>query len=601
MQRFQVELSGLVNLLSRHLYSGPQVFVRELMQNGVDAITARRAFAPGCPARITFTVRDELLEVRDTGVGLDEAEAEELLATIGRSSKRDAELGGGREEFLGQFGVGMLAAFMVATRIEVFSHSAKQADAATVHWVGQDDGTFTVSRLPAGHPDALDEPGSLVRLRARADMRSWLEPETVRNLAEEYGGLLDIPITVADHSTTSVDSGPVRVNEPTLPWLNEYPSATARRQALHQYCETTFGFTPIGMIDFSVPVSGVSGVAFVLPQAVASGAHGHRVYLKRMLVSAHSPELLPDWAFFVRAVADTGLSPTASREALHEDELLEATREAIGGQLKAWIRRNLRSGLPAATQFIRTHSLALRSLALEDDEMLELVSEVLPYETSDGLMPLAAAVRGGELRYAATTETFRTIAPIARAQGIVLVNAGYVYDGDIMHRLARHGWVVNALGPNDLVQELSEPADERKAVVAGALARARQVLDADDCDVVLREFEPAHTPALMLRNREQEFQRELREEQTLQDDAWGSLLGAFTTNDSTPTRTLVLNDATPVVRQLLDADGIVFDAGVRSLYLSALMLAGEGLRSSEIETLNTSLSTLLGASLGGTH
>ncbi|EMJ94009.1 MULTISPECIES: ATP-binding protein [Leptospira] len=44
--KFQVNLRGIINLLSEHLYSGPQVFVRELLQNGVDAIQARAYLEP---------------------------------------------------------------------------------------------------------------------------------------------------------------------------------------------------------------------------------------------------------------------------------------------------------------------------------------------------------------------------------------------------------------------------------------------------------------------------------------------------------------------------------------------------------------------------
>jgi len=47
---FQVDLRGVVDLLSRHLYSGPRVYLRELLQNGVDAITARRQLDPDAPA-----------------------------------------------------------------------------------------------------------------------------------------------------------------------------------------------------------------------------------------------------------------------------------------------------------------------------------------------------------------------------------------------------------------------------------------------------------------------------------------------------------------------------------------------------------------------
>ena len=39
---FKIDLQGIIDLLSNHLYSDPSVFVRELLQNGVDAITARR-------------------------------------------------------------------------------------------------------------------------------------------------------------------------------------------------------------------------------------------------------------------------------------------------------------------------------------------------------------------------------------------------------------------------------------------------------------------------------------------------------------------------------------------------------------------------------
>ena len=142
---FQVDLHGVVDLLARHLYSSPRVYLRELLQNGVDALTARRLL-PGMAAaegggRILLTpCADSSLEVRDNGVGLTGAEAVELLATIGRSSKRDADLGAGREEFLGQFGIGLLSAFMVAEAIELVSRSARQPDAAPVRWLGHADG-----------------------------------------------------------------------------------------------------------------------------------------------------------------------------------------------------------------------------------------------------------------------------------------------------------------------------------------------------------------------------------------------------------------------------------------------------------------------------
>ena len=93
---FQVDLRGVVDLLSHHLYASPRVFVRELLQNAVDAITARRAVEPNAPAVVRIdpasVTGDGTLRITDTGIGLTEVQVHELLATIGRSSKRD-ELG----------------------------------------------------------------------------------------------------------------------------------------------------------------------------------------------------------------------------------------------------------------------------------------------------------------------------------------------------------------------------------------------------------------------------------------------------------------------------------------------------------------------------
>ena len=119
-------------------------------------------------------------------------------ATIGRSSKRDPQLGLGRSEYIGQFGIGMLAAFMVASRIEVVSRSAK-GDALPVRWVGHDDGTFDVEELSDSD---MTEPGTRVRLVVRTEMASWASFETVASLAKEYGAFLPFPVTVeaADRS-----------------------------------------------------------------------------------------------------------------------------------------------------------------------------------------------------------------------------------------------------------------------------------------------------------------------------------------------------------------------------------------------------------------
>src|SRR5947199_8538278 len=88
--KFQINLRGIIDLLSKHLYSGPEVFVRELLQNGVDAIRARQKLTPEFAGSLTLELhtpkgKPATLVATDDGIGLSEDEVHKFLATIGES------------------------------------------------------------------------------------------------------------------------------------------------------------------------------------------------------------------------------------------------------------------------------------------------------------------------------------------------------------------------------------------------------------------------------------------------------------------------------------------------------------------------------------
>lgn len=597
VERFQVDLAGVVDLLSHHLYSGPQVYLRELLQNGVDAITARRGLDADAPAtiRIVTSVAADgrpAIEVTDSGVGLTAADAQQFLSTIGNSSKRGFSVGERRGSYLGQFGIGLMAAFMVADQIEVTSRSARADEA--ISWIGYTDGTFTLTALPVE-----DRPvGTTVRLVARHGFEHWLTEQAAVELATEYGSLLpvDVAVGVAVEGAGNLWR---RISEPELPWQVSYPNTAAREAALVAYCERVFRFTPMAHIDVSVPIAGLTGVVFIVPEPTGVTSAENRVYIKRMLLGARVPGVLPEWAFFMRAVLDSDLlSPTASREQLHPDEVLAATRDALGEQVKAWTMRTLSAPSALADRLLQTHHLAIRALARSDDDLLDLAASVLPYETSEGVLTLAEVAERGEVLYTVTTQAYRRVSAVARAEGVTVVNAGHVYDSEILERLGtRRGWRVRELKSDDLVKVLHLLSPEREVAASSAVVRARGLLAEADCDVIARRFEPSAVPAMVLRDSEGEHRRRLSREREAAPDLWGGLLDSLSTTGAGRSRTLVLNDAAPMVQQLLTNGGSfdddLFAASVGSLYLSAVMMAGDGLTSSEAAQLNDALHTLL--------
>ncbi|GAA4091891.1 MULTISPECIES: HSP90 family protein [Streptomyces] len=591
---FQVDLRGLVDLLSHHLYSSPRVYLRELLQNAVDAITARQAIEPGAAGTITVRTGDTLT-VTDTGIGLSEADVHRFLATIGRSSKRTTEgaldgagLDAARGEFIGQFGIGLLACFVVADEITVLSRTAADPSAPAVEWRGHSDGRYTIRTLPAS---AVPEPGTTVRLVPRADTAQWTEPERVVSLARHYGGLLRHEVTVVGPrgETHQVNEAP--------PWERSHRSPVARREAMTAYCRALFDFTPLDTIELDLPAAGLRGVAYVLPTAMSPAQRaGHRVHLKGMLLTDQAPQLLPEWAFFVRCVVDTtSLRPTASREALYEDGTLSAVRDALGDRIRDWLTGLAASDPSLLHRFIDTHHLAVKALARYDDELLRIVLPWLPFETTDGNVTLEEFARKHPtLLVARSVEEFRQVAPIASAAGLGVVNGGYTYDRDLVHRLPeiRPGTAVTDLDPATVTAHLDavDPAAELRA--AAFLAIARDTVGVHDCDVVLRDFQPVTAPALLLDDREARHERTRSSLAAESDGLWADILGSL--RRESPRAQLVLNHLNPLVRQAITiADRDLAVAAAEALYGQALLLSRRPLRASESALLNRAFINLL--------
>ncbi|RKR89228.1 molecular chaperone HtpG [Micromonospora pisi] len=591
---FQVDLRGIVDLLSHHLYASPRVYLRELLQNAADAITARRVAEPTAPA-VTWIeppalTSDGTLRIHDTGIGLTEAQVHELLATIGRSSKRD-ELGFARHEFLGQFGIGLLSCFLVADEIRVVT---RHADQPTVLWTGHTDGRY---RVELAGPDAgRDEPGTTVTLVPRPGAEQWFTVPTVTELARHFGSLLPITVRVGEVETTG---GPP-------PWSAAAgTSPAARREGLIRYARETLGFTPFDVIPLSVPEAGLTGAAFVLPNPANPAARvGHRVYLKRMLLTEGAEGLLPEWAFFARCVVDAGeLRPTASREALYEDSLLESTREALGDQLRGWLVQLADADPHRLGEFLQIHHLGVKALALHDDEMLRLVEQWWPMETNAGRMTLAEfRQRHGVIRYAATTDEFRQLAAVAAAQDLAVVNGGYTYDTEIIERLPGldRTALIERLEPTDLTTRFDTLDPGVELALRPFLLAAQRALDRLGCEVALRAYDPVSLPALYLVSRTAAWHDELESTRQRADDLWAGVLDAIASSGPPERPQLVLNHRNPLVRRITTlGDPELVGLAVEALYGQALLLGYHPIRPADAALLNNSFLGLLGRAVPG--
>lgn len=131
--QFEFDRMRMFEILGDEIYQGdPYVFLRELLQNSIDAIRMRRevlqkhGIDPGNCGEIHVTVEhgcngDAIITWRDYGIGMDEYIVRNFLAIAGKSfyQSKDFEREGLKLDPISRFGIGILSCFMVADRIEI--------------------------------------------------------------------------------------------------------------------------------------------------------------------------------------------------------------------------------------------------------------------------------------------------------------------------------------------------------------------------------------------------------------------------------------------------------------------------------------------------
>ncbi|MEO3945879.1 HSP90 family protein [Gorillibacterium sp. CAU 1737] len=584
---FQVNLQGLIDLLSNHLYSDPGIFIRELLQNGVDAVTARKRLGQSFEGQVLVEVYpSETLSFTDNGSGLTAEEIEQFLARIGSTTKRgDLDLA---DDYIGQFGVGLLSCFVVSDEIVLITRSAK-GDGA-LEWRGKPDGTYGIRSLEREVPV-----GTTVFLKAKPEFAEFFQYDQVEELLHKFGQYLSTPIILKE------DRYERRINVSKAPWDMKKEEALA-------YVEETSYYRPMDIIPLVSAVGGVRGIAHVLPHAVSlQDEKRHRVYLKNMLLSDKLSSILPPWAFFVNGILNTdSLRPTASREAFQENELFFAAREELGECIKRYLMELVDREPELFQRLVRVHTESIKAMAVEDQDLYELFIRHLSFETSFGDLRVSDILASRkEILLAPTVDEFRQIARVAKSEEMLVVNGGYVHDLDLARRLP---WVdssatVRIVNTLEFAERFKELGAEEKAEVQPFLELSDRLLSGFQCQSLVRWFEPADLPVLYNTNQEVNFFRLADDAEEKADPLYAEVVRVI--RDALyerPYARVCYNYNNPLVRKAVESGNPRMQkACIELFYTQALLLGNHPMNADELKLMNDSLLFFMNEGLARTE
>ncbi len=193
-----IHANNIMPVIKRWLYSDKDIFIREMVSNGCDAITKYKMLHPEDTRehRVTVTVDKEAGELRfsDDGIGMTGEEVEKYINQVAFSGAEEFlknYTGEDKEGIIGHFGLGFYSAFMTADKVTIDTLSCREG-ASPVLWQSTDGMTFEMRE------GARKEQGTTVILHIMDTEKEFLDHWRVRDVLEKYCGYMAIPIYLED-------------------------------------------------------------------------------------------------------------------------------------------------------------------------------------------------------------------------------------------------------------------------------------------------------------------------------------------------------------------------------------------------------------------
>jgi molecular chaperone HtpG len=351
---FKAEVSQVLDLVIRSLYSNKEIFLRELVSNASDAAEKLRFEAltdeglyesdGNLSIRIEVDKEAGTLTVTDNGIGMSRAEVVDTIGSIASSGTRrflESMTGDQAKDsrLIGQFGVGFYSAFIVADRVTLTSRRAGLAPEHGVRWESDGRGAYTL--------ETLEQPqrGTAVTLHLKDDEKELLDPWRLRGIIGKFSDHIAIPVEMrkevyAGSEEEDKEAKPEtaeyeQINRGTALWMRNKAEITeAEYHDFYKHVSHDFE-DPLAYAHNRVEgASEYTSLLFVPKRAPwdlwdRDQKHGVKLLVRRVFIMDEADRLMPHFLRFVKGVVDSDDLPlNVSREILQHNRKIDAIRQA---------------------------------------------------------------------------------------------------------------------------------------------------------------------------------------------------------------------------------------------------------------------------------
>jgi molecular chaperone HtpG len=407
-QQFQTEVSQILNLVIRSLYSNKEIFLRELISNASDAAEKLRFEALSNDAlyegdadlsiRLSVDKENRTLTISDNGIGMNREEVAENIGTIARSgTKAFFESMSGDDvkdsRLIGQFGVGFYSAYIVADRVTLISRRAGDDAGNGVKWESDGKGSFTIETVEKKGR------GTDVILHLKEDEGEFLEGFRLRSVISKFSDHISMPVMMLkeifdageDDEDGKKESEPEweQVNTGTALWMRQ-KSDIKDEEYSEFYKHIAHDFEdPLAKIHNRVEgTNEYTSLLFVPKRApfdlfTPEQKHGVKLYVRRVFIMDEADQLMPRYLRFIKGVVDADDLPlNVSREILQHSKKIDSIRNANVKRVLTLLEKMAKNDAEDYQTFWDTFGKVLKEGPAEDAANAERIAGLLRFVTA---------------------------------------------------------------------------------------------------------------------------------------------------------------------------------------------------------------------------
>ena len=387
--KIKISSENMMPIIKKWLYSDKDIFLREIVANGVDAITKHKKLAEMGEAQkeddaykisVYVDEKAKTLTVEDNGLGMTAEEVEKYITNIAFSGASDFlqkyENASG-DGIIGHFGLGFYSAYMVSENVEIYTKSYKQEPA--VKWESDGNSTYKLSETDkAGR-------GTKIVMHLAEGEEEFLKEFRIRELLRKYCSFMPYPIYLnpkGDDTDKAInETKPLYLKDPKDCTEEEYK--TFYRETFMDYSDPLF-WIHLNM-EYPFNLKGILYFPQIKKQQVQLEKGQVKLYCNQVFIADNIKEVIPEFLMLLNGVIDCPDIPlNVSRSFLQNDRQVQKISKHITKKVADKLTSLFKTDKVQYENCWKDISTFIKFGCMKDEDFYEKVKDILIFKNTKG-------------------------------------------------------------------------------------------------------------------------------------------------------------------------------------------------------------------------